>query len=315
LVTGAAGFIGSHLAERLLAEGYDVVGLDAFTDFYDRAIKEANLKTLRASPRFTFVEANLCTADLKTILARDAVRFIFHEAGQPGVRPSWGAQFAAYVENNITATQHLLEAVKDAPIEKLIFASSSSVYGNAEKLPTDEATLPQPVSPYGVTKLAAEHLCMLYGKNFGAPCVALRYFSVYGPRQRPDGVFYRFIRALLRDEPIPLLGDGEQTRDFTYVDDIVEANIGALHASGNILGQIYNIGGGSRITIRAAIRKIEGLVGKPARLDQKPAAPGDHRHGAADISKARRDLGYAPRVGLDEGLKRQIEWQMSLAAR
>jgi nucleoside-diphosphate-sugar epimerase len=311
LVTGAAGFIGSHLAERLLAAGFRVVGLDSFTDYYPRREKEANLAPLHASPDFRFVEGDLCFFDLPTLLARENIRYVLHEAGQPGVRPSWGSNFDDYVARNILATQRLLEACAQVELKRFVFASSSSIYGDAEKFPTDEEQLPRPVSPYGVTKLAAEHLCFLYAKQFRLPVVALRYFSVYGPRQRPDGVFRIFINAVLHDQPIRILGDGEQTRDFTYVGDIVEANLLALRAAeGN--GRVYNVGGGSRVTINATVQLVGEITGTRPRVEYQPRAAGDHRHGAADISRAQRELGYAPRVTLAEGLRCQVEWQKAL---
>ncbi len=310
LVTGAAGFIGSHLSERLLAEGFCVVGLDSFTDYYPRRDKEANLASLRSAPaeQFRFVEGDLRTVDLAALIARENIRYIFHNAGQAGVRPSWGQHFEEYVNRNILATQALLEACRNADLARFVFASSSSVYGDAEKFPTNEDELPRPVSPYGVTKLAAEHLCFLYAKQFHLPVVALRYFSVYGPRQRPDMAFRIFIRALLHDESLRILGDGEQTREFTYVDDIVEANLLAVRAP-EASGRVYNIGGGSQVTVNATVELLHELTGIQPRVEYKPRAPGDHRNGAADITRAQRDLNYAPRVPLAEGLRRQVEWQ------
>ncbi|HZQ11031.1 MAG TPA: NAD-dependent epimerase/dehydratase family protein [Anaerolineae bacterium] len=317
LVTGAAGFIGSHLAERLLNQNYTVLALDSFTDYYARERKERNVLDLydtanQRGARFTFMEADLRTADLCDLLTRHHVRVIFHQAGQAGVRPSWGKEFQPYVERNILATQALLEACVHLPdpqqIQKFIFASSSSVYGDAEKFPTSEDELPRPISPYGVTKLAAEHLCFLYAKQYGLPVVALRYFSVYGPRQRPDMGFYSFIDALLHDRPIRIFGDGEQTREFTYVGDIVEANLLALNAR-NGGAHLYNIGGGSRVTLNAAIETLAQVAGVLPRLEYQPRAAGDHRHGAADISRARRELGYQPRVSLEDGLRKQLDWQ------
>ncbi len=310
LVTGAAGFIGSHLSERLLAEGFCVVGLDSFTDYYPRRDKEANLASLRAAPpeQFRFVEGDLRTLDLAALIARENIRYIFHNAGQAGVRPSWGQHFEEYVNRNILATQALLEACRNVDLARFVFASSSSVYGDAEKFPTSEDELPRPVSPYGVTKLAAEHLCLLYAKQFRLPVVALRYFSVYGPRQRPDMAFRIFIRALLGDEPLRILGDGEQTREFTYVGDIVEANLLAARAP-EVSGRVYNIGGGSQVTVNATVELLRELTGVQPRVEYKPRAPGDHRNGAADITRAQRDLNYAPRVTLAEGLRRQVEWQ------
>lgn len=316
LVTGAAGFIGSHLTERLLHEKYTVLGLDSFTDYYARPLKENNLRAAQGNPRFTFVEADLRTADLGELLTRYQVKAIFHEAGQAGVRPSWGRDFQPYVERNILATQALLEAVANLPdrnqIQRFVFASSSSVYGDAEKLPTSETELPRPISPYGVTKLAAEHLCFLYAKQYGLPVVALRYFSVYGPRQRPDMAMNLFIDAMLRGKPIRVFGNGEQSREMTYVGDIVQANMLALNArlgQPNGLPQVYNIGGGERATVNAILETLGEIAGEQPHLEYQARAAGDHLHGAADITRARRDLGYAPQVGLEEGLRRQFEWQ------
>ena len=236
VVTGAAGFIGSHLTERLLANGHDVVGIDCFTDYYDRDLKEKNLEPSRAHARFTFAEIDLVDADLKPAL--DGAAIVYHLAGQPGVRPSWGNQFDQYVRDNVIATQRLLECLKGNPIQRFVFAGSSSVYGDAEMFPTKESALPRPVSPYGVTKLAAEHLTHLYTQNFGIPAVSVRYFTVYGPRQRPDMAFARFMEALSDGEEIEVYGDGEQTREFTYVSDAVEGTIRA--AGADVVGQIFN---------------------------------------------------------------------------
>lgn len=317
LVTGVAGFIGSHLAERLLYENFRVVGLDSFTDYYPRAVKENNLQACLRHPRFVLVEADLRAADLTALLTTHNVRYIFHQAGQAGVRPSWGNDFLPYVERNILATQALLEQVSRLPdktqIEKFVFASSSSVYGDAEKLPTDEETLPAPISPYGVTKLAAEHLCVLYAKQYGLPVVALRYFSVYGPRQRPDMAMHLFINALLRDQPIRVFGDGEQTREMTFVSDVVQANLQALYAPSGA-PRVYNIGGGERATLNAILETLGEIAGAQPRLEYVARAAGDHRHGAADIARAQRDLGYAPRVPLREGLRQQFEWQAAVSS-
>lgn len=312
LVTGAAGFVGSHLAERLLHDNFVVLGLDSFTDYYARNLKENNLRPALQDPHFTFVQADLRTADLRDLLTRHKVRYIFHEAGQAGVRPSWGKDFQPYVERNILATQALLEAVVSLPdptqLKKFVFASSSSVYGDAEQLPTDENVLPRPISPYGVTKLAAEHLCFLYAKQYGLPVVALRYFSVYGPRQRPDMAMNLFVDAVLRGKPIKVFGDGEQTREMTFVSDIVQANLLALQAP-NGGPRVYNIGGGERSTINGILETLGEIGGTQPRLEYLERAAGDHRHGAADISRAQAELGYAPRVGLEEGLRAQYAWQ------
>ncbi len=311
MVTGAAGFIGSHLVERLLHQGLRVLAIDCFTNYYPRRNKEENISAFISSPDVTFVEGDLRQLDLETLLADNNIQYVFHEAGQAGVRPSWGRHFQEYVNCNILATQALLEASRNHHLERFIFASSSSVYGDAEKLPTSEDQLPRPVSPYGVSKLAAEHLCLLYARQYGLPVTALRYFSVYGPRQRPDMAFRIFIRALLRGEPIQLLGDGEQTRDFTFVQDIIDANILAMQTF-HSAGQVYNIGGGSRVTLNKTVELLAEIMNVEARVERKPRAPGDHRHGAADISRARQELNYEPCVGLKEGLRRQVEWQKAI---
>jgi len=245
VVTGAAGFLGSHLAESLLADGYAVVGVDCFTDYYDPAIKRKNLARLLPDPGFTLLPLDLGVDDLAP-LPRHA-RWVFHQAAQPGVRASWGAEFAAYARHNVLATQRLLEHYKGSAVERVVVASSSSVYGDAERMPTTEDDLPRPYSPYGVTKLAAEHLALLYARNFALPAVALRYFTVYGPRQRPDMGFHRFLRAILGGGAIEVYGDGEQTRDFTFVADAVSANRAA--ARQGVPGRAYNVGGGSRVSV------------------------------------------------------------------
>jgi UDP-glucose 4-epimerase len=304
LVTGAAGFIGSHLCERLLADGHDVIAIDSFTAYYERSRKEQNLDSLKAHPNFTFAELDLVEADLRPHL-RD-VRTVYHLAGQPGVRPSWGSQFHRYIRDNILATQLLLECLKEIPIDRLVFASSSSVYGDAERFPTKESTLPRPVSPYGVTKLAAEHLVMLYAKNFGLPGVSVRYFTVYGPRQRPDMAFARFMQALATNRKIEVLGDGEQTREFTYVSDAVDGTVRA--ATADVIGQVINLGGGSRVTINRVLGELEDISQVRVLRHYLPAAPGDPRHTGASISLARERLGWEPRVSLREGLTKQWRW-------
>jgi nucleoside-diphosphate-sugar epimerase len=304
VVTGAAGFIGSHLCERLLADGHEVVGIDSFTDYYDRAHKERNLEHARTNPNFALEELDLVDGDLRTPLA--GARVVFHLAGQPGVRPSWGSEFERYVRDNLLATQRLLEALKEVKLDRLVFACSSSVYGDAEVFPTKETTLPRPVSPYGMTKLAAEHLTMVYLRNFGIPAVSLRYFTVYGPRQRPDMGFSRFMKALLDNEEIEIFGDGEQTREFTYVSDAVEGTVKA--ATGEVTGQILNLGGGSRVTVNRVLDTLEDISRMKARRRHLPAAPGDPRHTGASITLARERLGWEPRVSLRDGLSRQWEW-------
>jgi UDP-glucuronate 4-epimerase len=304
VVTGVAGFIGSHMSERLLAAGHDVVGIDCFTDYYERARKEQNLDKSRSHDRFHFEAADLVDADLAPLL--DGADVVYHLAGQPGVRPSWGNQFDRYVRDNVIATQRLLEALKNAPIKRFVFAGSSSVYGDAERFPTKENALPRPVSPYGVTKLAAEHLTNLYTRNFGIPAVSLRYFTVYGPRQRPDMAFSRFMQATTAGEDIEVFGDGEQTREFTYVSDAVDGTIKASTA--DVVGQIFNLGGGSRVTVNKVLATLEEISGLSIRRQNLPAAPGDPRHTGASINLARERLGWEPRVSLAEGLAKQWEW-------
>ena len=255
VVTGAAGFIGSHLCERLLADGHEVVGIDSFSDYYARERKDENLRRARAHQAFTLEMADLVDADLRRIV--DGATVVFHLAGQTGVRPRWGGHFDRYVHDNIVATQRLLESLRGTEIQKLVFASSESVYGDAEMFPTKESALPRPVSPYGMTKLAAEHLAFVYMRSFGIPATALRYFTVFGPRQRPDMAFCRFMQALVDNQEIEIFGDGEQTREFTYVSDAVDGTVKA--ASADVVGQIINLGGGSRVTVnRVAWRAARG---------------------------------------------------------
>jgi nucleoside-diphosphate-sugar epimerase len=304
VVTGAAGFIGSSLSEKLLSLGHDVTGIDCLTDYYPPRMKRRNIEAACQNPRFKFLEQNLLEADLHGILRECDV--VFHEAAQAGVRASWGQDFEIYTNNNVLATQRLLEAAKDFPIRRFVYASSSSVYGDATKIPVSEDDPTHPLSPYGVTKLAAENLCQLYHKNFGVPTVSLRYFTVYGPRQRPDMAFHRFIRAMLRDEPLPVFGSGEQTRDFTYIDDAVNANLLAMEKGS--AGGIYNIGGGSRITLNHAIELLEKIAGKKARRNQSGREKGDVLHTWADTSRAQTELGFHPRYNVEKGLRKEFEW-------
>ena len=305
LVTGAAGFIGSTLSERLLADGADVVGLDCFTDYYPRPMKERNLGSLSNVARFTFIESTIQHADLASILR--GCTHVFHLAAQAGVRKSWGRDFAVYTINNIEATQVLLEAVAAARhIERVVYASSSSVYGDLVAMPMREDALPQPVSPYGVPKLAAEQLCYLYSANHRVPTVSLRYFPVSGPRQRPDMGFLKFLRPAIRGESMSLFGDGEQTRDFTYVHDAVSATIAA--ATKGVPGRVYNIGGGSRVSMNQVMQIIGRVAGRQLMITRGEAQKGDMRHTYADTTLARHDLGFAPRVGLEEGLAAEFQW-------
>ena len=310
LVTGVAGFIGSHLAESLLEGGATVVGIDCFSDYYPRAIKEANLELNRRRQGFSFTEATIQHADLPALL--DGVTHVFHLAAQAGVRKSWGKDFKTYTTNNVEATQILLEACVGRPLERFVHASSSSVYGDRAAIPMREDALPQPVSPYGVTKMAAEQLGYLYYVNYGVPVAAMRYFTVYGPRQRPDMAFNRFVRAALRDEPITLYGDGEQTRDFTFVADAVAATIAA--AARGVPGTAYNIGGGSRVSMNDVIKIIERIAGHPLKVRREDAQKGDMRDTYADTSLARKDLGFAPKVSLEEGIQAEYRWLASSPA-
>jgi nucleoside-diphosphate-sugar epimerase len=304
VVTGAAGFVGSHLCDRLLADGHEVVGIDSFTDYYERDRKEANLQSARRDSRFKLVEADLVTSGLSQALSDATV--VYHLAGQPGVRPSWGSMFDPYVQANIVATQRLLETLRQIPVKRLVFASSSSIYGDAEMFPTKETALPRPVSPYGMTKLAAEHLAFVYMRNFDIPVTSLRYFTVYGPRQRPDMAFCRFMEALVDGQEIGVFGDGEQTREFTYVSDAVDGTVKA--ATADVAGQVINLGGGSRVSVNRVLDTLEDISRIKARRKYLPVAPGDPRHTGASINLARERLGWEPRVSLREGLTRQWRW-------
>ena len=308
LVTGVAGFIGSTLANTLLDRGAEVVGVDCFTDYYPRAAKESNLEPFRRHPAFRFVDATLQSTDLAKLL--DGQTHVFHLAAQAGVRKSWGRDFRTYTTDNVEATQVLLEACVGRPLERVVYASSSSVYGDRVAIPMKEDALPQPVSPYGVTKLAAEQLCYLYFVNYGVPTVSLRYFTVYGPRQRPDMGFHRFLKAAMTDAPITLYGDGEQTRDFTFVRDAVAATIAA--GERGVPGRVYNIGGGSRVTINNVLAIVERCAGRPLNIRREAAQKGDMRDTYADTTAARRDLGFDPKTRLEDGIEAEYRWLESL---
>jgi nucleoside-diphosphate-sugar epimerase len=310
LVTGTAGFIGSHLTGALLDRGAEVVGIDCFTDYYPRPIKEANLENNRRREGFTFVETRIQDADLPSLLAD--VTHVFHLAAQAGVRKSWGRDFRTYTENNIEASQMLLEACVGLPLHRFVYASSSSVYGDNASIPMREDALPQPVSPYGVTKLAAEQLCCLYHVNHGVSATSLRYFTVYGPRQRPDMGFHRFIRAAIEGRPITLYGDGEQTRDFTFVTDAVAATMAA--GDRGVTGRAYNVGGGSRVSINHVLDIIGRVAGRTLEVRREPTQKGDMRDTFADTSLAKADLGFAPQVSLDEGIEAEYRWLSSTPA-
>jgi nucleoside-diphosphate-sugar epimerase len=304
VVTGAAGFIGSHLCERLLTAGHAVTGLDAFIPYYAPSFKEANLVQAKAHSQFRFLRIDLRSDELEPALAE--AELIFHLAAMPGLVRSW-TDFEGYWTCNVLATQRLLEALRrsGSGLRRLVYASTSSVYGRFGS--GDEMLPAKPISPYGVTKLAGENLCRAYGEEHGLPVVALRYFSVYGPRQRPDMGYYRFIHALLRGEPIVVYGDGHQVRGNTYVADCVDATMAAAEA---LPGEIFNVGGGETASVWDILRRLEGLAGRQAVVKQEAGRPGDQRYTLADTGKLRRHLGWEPRTSLDEGLRRQWEWQM-----
>jgi UDP-glucuronate 4-epimerase len=304
LVTGCAGFIGSHLTEALLGRGDEVLGVDAFTDYYERETKERNLFGLRGRTGFSFREADLSTEPLAPLV--EGVKGVFHLAAQPGVRGSWGDTFAIYTRDNVIATQRLFEAAARAGV-RVVFASSSSVYGNAESYPTPEDTPPRPASPYGVTKLTCEHLASTYSECFGLDVVALRYFTVYGPQQRPDMAFTRIAHALANGNgAFRIYGKGEQSRDFTYVRDAVAATVASMDAAHP--GAIYNVGGGQEATLNEVIRLCERLCGRRLGVTHEPSAAGDVRRTASDTARIRADLGWRPQTPLEEGLYAQLAW-------
>lgn len=308
VVTGVAGFIGSHLAEQLVGEGHEVVGIDCFTDYYARSIKESNIEKLLKASGFSFVEGNLLQLDLPELLK--GVDFIFHQAAQAGVRSSWGKEFKIYTDLNLVSTQLLLEACKTSEIKRFIYASSSSVYGDSEELPLAEESALKPVSPYGVTKLAGEHLCSTYCKNYNIPTISLRYFTVYGPRQRPDMAFHKFMRALLEDNEIDIYGDGLQTRDFTYISDAVTGNLLAMKNTS--IGEVFNIGGGSRVTVNDVLDTLHKITLRDPKVVYREVQKGDVRHTLAETSKAISTLGYSPQIDLKAGLQKQWEWIQTL---
>jgi UDP-glucose 4-epimerase len=308
LVTGAAGFIGSHLCERLIDDGWKVIGIDCFSSYYSRALKEANLSVLRSKPDFSLIEDHILNVPFDNYL-KD-IDVVFHQAGEPGVRNSWGENFKIYIENNILATQYLLEYVKKYQIKKFIYASSSSVYGNSDLLPMKESDLPKPYSPYGLTKLAAEHLCQLYYENNGVPVICLRYFTVYGPRQRPEMAISSFIQQIMSSQPINIYGDGTQRRDFTYVNDIVTANL--LAAASPIEGEIFNVGSGHPVELIEVIRMLEKIIGKCAKLNFSIKQKGDVNDTFADLSKITKILQFKPSFNFETGLYNQVEYTKKL---
>lgn len=301
-VTGCAGFIGSHIVDALLAKGHEVIGIDCFTDYYPREVKERNIRGAMKHKRFTLIEKDILDMD-----SYPDVDYVFHLAAQAGVRDSWGKTFNIYMRNNIGVTQKLLEFYTSMRLKKFVYSSSSSVYGDA-RLPMSEESLLKPVSPYGVSKLAGENLCYLYYKNYQVPTISLRYFTVYGPRLRPDLAINKFVNAVLNGQEIVIYGDGLQTRDFTYVDDVVRANL--IAADSAIVGRVYNIGGGNRVSVNDLIKYIESTLGRAARVRHIEKQKGDVENTWADVSRAKIDLSWEPQVRLPVGLTKYIDWYL-----
>lgn len=314
IVTGAAGFVGSSLVDRLLSDGNEVTGIDCLIPYYDLRLKESNLAAARENPNFEYLQQDLNDAFATPEGAADildGVDVIFHQAAQAGVRASWGRDFGIYCRCNIEATQKILEALKGRQGPRLVYASTSSVYGETLKFPMEETDLPKPLSPYGVTKLAAEHMVNLYNQNFGVHVVSLRYFTVYGPRQRPDMAFHRLCRSVLTGEEFRLFGDGNQTRDFTFIEDIVQANLDA--ATGGEPGGVYNLGGGTRISMNDVISMLESIAGRSANVAREGRQHGDVTHTGASTDRAHKAWGFAPKVPLEEGLARELAWVEQVA--
>ena len=309
VVTGAAGFIGSHLVESLLESGSEVLAIDAYVDYYPRSLKESNLEKAKGSPAFRLVEGTLESLGLPPLL--EGASAVFHLAAQAGVRASWGREFERYSNHNVLGTQRLLEACLQTGRPRVVYASSSSVYGDCAELPLREEAPCRPLSPYGVTKLAAENLCTLYSVNHALHVVSLRYFTVYGPRQRPDMAFHRFFKAAKTGSEIQVFGDGEQTRDFTFVSDIVEVTRAAATKGGP--GSVYNIGGGESASVNGILKRVSEITGQPLKIVHQESQKGDMRDTLADTSRARAELGFAPKVSLSEGLSREWAWVRGLA--
>jgi UDP-glucose 4-epimerase len=303
LVTGCAGFLGSHLCEALLQGGHEVIGVDCFTDYYPRALKEANAAGIKRAPGFRMVEADLAVAPLNRLL--DGVEVVFHLAAQPGVRASFGQGLEANVRHNVQATQRLLEAAAGRELAGFVYASSSSVYGNQEVYPVREEAPVRPVSPYGATKVITEQLANAFWQSHGVPVVGMRYFTVYGPRQRPDMAFSRFLEQALTGRPLRVFGDGRQVREFTYVADVVRATMAA--ARDGERGSVYNVGGGQPVALLDVIDILEELLDRPLAQEFLASSPGDPRRTEADVTRAARDLGYRPLTPLTAGLAAQLD--------
>jgi nucleoside-diphosphate-sugar epimerase len=305
IVTGAAGFIGSHLSEKLLENGFKVIGIDCFTDYYSKEIKKNNMISFQNNKNFKLIENDLMKIDLTSIIKES--EFLFHEAGQPGVRASWGEQFDTYVKDNILVTQKILESAKEVKtLEKIVMASSSSIYGEQEGIMIENKTIPSPISPYGVTKLASENLGLTYALNYDLPITSLRYFTVYGPRQRPDMAFTKFIKANLSGDKISIFGDGNQIRDFTFISDIIDANLKCMES--DIHGNVLNIGGGKTYSIIEVLKKIENITGEKNKISFTGKQKGDVKRTEANIENAIRTIHYSPKITLNDGLEKQILW-------
>ncbi len=306
IITGCAGFIGSHLTEFLLSKNYDIIGIDAFLDNYDINQKKNNIKEF--IDKITFYDKNILDIDLSSIIPENEEFVIYHLAALPGVRTSWGKRFEDYTKNNILATQYLLESVKDRKnLKRFIYASSSSIYGNALKYPTSEDTIPNPISPYGLTKLSGEYLVKLYNENYAVPYTIFRFFTVYGPRQRSDMAFHIFMKAILNNQPITVLGDGRQTRDFTYVEDIITPLYLSMENE-NAVNTVFNIGGGHRIDLMSVVEMIFDITGKKVPIEYKERSRGDVKDTSADVSLLMEKLNYKPKWELKDGLRKEWEW-------
>ncbi len=312
VVTGAAGFIGSHLVERLLSEGWTVRGIDAFRTYYPTPVKELNVARALANASYSLTVADLAVEDLEPLL--DGADVVFHAAAQPGVRGSWEDGFGEYVDDNVLATQRLLEASRQVGLRRFVFSSSSSVCGNGANIPSRETDPTKPYSPYGVTKLAGEHLCSAYAANWRVPTVSLRYFTVYGPRQRPDMAIHRLIECGLSGSTFTMFGTGEQRRDFTYVDDVVAANLAAVSATLEH-GTVINIGGGETVSMNDLVEELGDIMERPIDVEMRDSQPGDVRNTSASIDRAREALGWTPRIGRREGLELQVAWHREAAVR
>lgn len=309
LVTGAAGFIGSHLVDRLLEAGYEVAGLDCFTDYYSPEVKRRNLSRALAHERFTPIEGDLLQLDLDDLIR--GMDGVAHLAGEPGVRSSWGERFPTYLERNVQTTQRLLEAASRGGLEHFVYASSSSIYGSSDGGPVAEDGTFRPASPYGMSKVAAEELVRLYARERGVTSTVLRYFTVYGPRQRPEMALSRFISAISSGEPVEVFGDGSQAREMTYVSDVVEATVAALETKPKEPARTYNVGGGTRTTVGKLVNLVGETLGERPEVRYCPPVPGDVLSTWANLGRSRRELGYEPRVSLEEGVERQVRWVLA----